>query len=401
MEISKNDNTIKINGKIDSGNATEFEKFLLEAVVAFGGEALILDAEELKYISSAGLRILMKLRKQIGKPLIIENVSSDVYEIFNITGFTQLLDVRKKLREISIDGCEQIGAGMSSRVYRIDADTIVKVFYHGISLERIEEERENAKTVFVNGIPTAITFDIVKCGDCYGTVYELVDAVQFSKFLYNNPEKASEYRIKYAKMLKDMHQMKLTDKFQNIKTLYKKWISDLGSFFTQEESDALCGLVDAIPDRNTFVHCDAHIGNVMVQNGELILIDMADAGIGHPVFDIGTLCFHYRLIPNSSGRDFGLKTMLGFIPENNDMLDAVWNDLIKVYFEPKSEDDLVKINKIAFVIGNLRSTVTAAKHSQMPDQIKKTIVDATKKILLPEIEDHMKLISRVDDYFAD
>ena len=93
--------------------------------------------------------------------------------------------------------------------------------------------------------------------------------------------------------------------------------------------------------------------------------------------------------------------MLGFIPENNDMLDAVWNDLIKVYFEPKSEDDLVKINKIAFVIGNLRSTVTAAKHSQMPDQIKKTIVDATKKILLPEIEDHMKLISRVDDYFAD
>ena len=110
MEISKNDNKIKINGKIDSGNATEFEKSLLEAVVAFGGEALILDAEELKYISSAGLRILMKLRKQIGKPLIIENVSSDVYEIFNITGFTQLLDVRKKLREISIDGCEQIGA---------------------------------------------------------------------------------------------------------------------------------------------------------------------------------------------------------------------------------------------------------------------------------------------------
>ena len=116
-----------------------------------------------------------------------------------ITGFTQLLDVRKKLREISIDGCEQIGAGMSSRVYRIDADTIVKVFHPGIGLERIEEEREIAKDVFVSGIPTAITFDIVKCGDCYGTVYELIDAVQFSKFLRDNPEKAPEYRIKYAR----------------------------------------------------------------------------------------------------------------------------------------------------------------------------------------------------------
>ena len=398
--ITKNDNTIKISGKIDSNNAAEFEKALFETISANKSETPILDAEELEYISSAGLRVFMKLRKQIGKPPIIKNVSSEVYEIFNVTGFTQLLDVRKKLREISVDGCEQIGAGMSSRVYRINADTIVKVFYPGIGMERIEEERENAKTVFVNGIPTAITFDIVKCGDCYGTVYELIDAVQFSIFLRDNPEKASEYRVKYARMLKDMHQIKLTDKFQNMKTLYKKWISDLSMFFTQEEMDALCGLIDVIPDRDTFVHCDAHIGNVMVQDGELILIDMADAGIGHPVFDIGTLCWHYRLMPNSQGRDFGLKTILGFVPENNDMLNAIWDDLIKVYFEPKSETELIKINKIAYIIGTLRNTVTAAKHSQMPAQYKKMIIDAAKKELLPNIEEYKKLLGNVDEYFT-
>ncbi|MBO5560968.1 MAG: phosphotransferase, partial [Firmicutes bacterium] len=172
------------------------------------------------------------------------------------------------------------------------------------------------------------------------------------------------------------------------------------TFFTQEEMDALCGLIDVIPDRDTFVHCDAHIGNVMVQDGELILIDMADAGIGHPVFDIGTLCWHYRLMPNSQGRDFGLKTILGFVPENNDMLNAIWDDLIKVYFEPKSETELIKINKIAYIIGTLRNTVTAAKHSQMPAQYKKMIIDAAKKELLPNIEEYKKLLGNVDEYFT-
>ena len=103
-----NDDTIKITGKTDSNNAAEFEKALLKTVAA-SVETPIPDAEGPEYISNAGFRVFMKLRKQLGKPPMIKNVSSDVYEIFNVTGFTQLLDVRKKPREISIDGCEQIG----------------------------------------------------------------------------------------------------------------------------------------------------------------------------------------------------------------------------------------------------------------------------------------------------
>lgn len=55
-----NDDTIKITGKIDSDNAAEFEKALLKAVAA-SGETPILDAEDLEYISSAGLRVFKKL----------------------------------------------------------------------------------------------------------------------------------------------------------------------------------------------------------------------------------------------------------------------------------------------------------------------------------------------------
>ena len=86
----------QIKGKIDSNNAGDFEK---EIMAVMPKE---IDASELNYISSAGLRILMKLRKAVGE-VTISNVSSEVYEIFDVTGFTQLITVNKRLREITVD----------------------------------------------------------------------------------------------------------------------------------------------------------------------------------------------------------------------------------------------------------------------------------------------------------
>ena len=106
----------------------------------------------------------------------VNNVSSEVYEIFNVTGFTEILNVKKALREVSIEGCEMIGAGGYGSVYRIDAETIVKV-YHNASLEFIEKERELSKRAFLLGVPTAISFDTVKVGEQYGVVYEICDDI--------------------------------------------------------------------------------------------------------------------------------------------------------------------------------------------------------------------------------
>ena len=65
-KLEDNRLTICLNGRVDSTNAAEFEKELLEAVAGVPEAEIILDAETLEYISSAGLRGLMKLRKQAG-----------------------------------------------------------------------------------------------------------------------------------------------------------------------------------------------------------------------------------------------------------------------------------------------------------------------------------------------
>ena len=58
--------TLFLEGRIDTNNAPDVEKEMLEAVAGAPGAEPVLDAEGLEYISSAGLRGLMKLRKQTG-----------------------------------------------------------------------------------------------------------------------------------------------------------------------------------------------------------------------------------------------------------------------------------------------------------------------------------------------
>ena len=81
--LENNTLTIYLENRIDTNNAKAIEDELLGMVAAHPGADVALDAEDLVYISSAGLRVLMKLRKQVGRSCIpVLNVSPEVYEIF-------------------------------------------------------------------------------------------------------------------------------------------------------------------------------------------------------------------------------------------------------------------------------------------------------------------------------
>ena len=162
--------TIYLDGRIDSNNAAETEQKIADIRAAQTHTAVAFDAEELEYLSSAGLRIILRTKK--AEPALkITNVGLEVYEILDMTGFTEMMTVEKAYRKISIDGCEVIGEGANGKVYRVNDDTIVKVYINADSLEDIQRERELAKRAFVLGIPTAISYDVAKVGDCFGSVF--------------------------------------------------------------------------------------------------------------------------------------------------------------------------------------------------------------------------------------
>ena len=62
-----------------------------------------------------------------------------------MTGFTDIIDIRKAMREVSVEGCEIIGKGGHGTVYRIDGDTIVKLYNEDEPFDEIEREISYAK----------------------------------------------------------------------------------------------------------------------------------------------------------------------------------------------------------------------------------------------------------------
>ena len=297
----------QLKGKIDSTNAPEFEKELMAALPTE------IDASELAYISSAGLRVLMKLRKTVGDVTVV-NVSTDVYEIFDVTGFTSILTVKKALREISVEGKPILGKGGNGTVYRLDDETIVKVYSAEHSLEVIDRERAYAKAAFIADIPTAIAFDTVKVGDCYGVVYEAMNSDTLGHAIANEPERRDEYIMKYAALAKKLHTTSVDDgSVASLKELLKKRANDpiLAGFCTESEIDTLKDIVDAMAESDTLVHGDLHPGNIMINNGELMLIDMGELTRGLPIYDIASI---YRDLmvgsksdPETTARSIGME----------------------------------------------------------------------------------------------
>ena len=141
--------------------------------------------------------MLIKLRKLAGAPVKIINVSQDVFSILEVTGFIELFDVKKKLREVSVEGCEFIGSGGYGKVYRLDSETIVKLYNPGIGLEFVEQERNNSQKAFLMGVPTAISYDVVKCGECFGVVYEMLNAKTVAKIIDSPPYSSNLFMKSY------------------------------------------------------------------------------------------------------------------------------------------------------------------------------------------------------------
>ncbi len=86
---------VYLEGRIDTNNAPQIEQEIADILAANEGAKPVFDAGGLEYISSAGLRVLLSNQKIMNKQgeMIIRNASEDVKEIFDVTGFCDILTI--------------------------------------------------------------------------------------------------------------------------------------------------------------------------------------------------------------------------------------------------------------------------------------------------------------------
>lgn len=100
MTITKNETadtiTVMLSGRLDKLSSPELDAVMKEEVAK--NKNIVFDLKDLTYISSAGLRVMLateKGAKENDKKTTVINVNPDVMDIFNVTGFTYMLDIQK------------------------------------------------------------------------------------------------------------------------------------------------------------------------------------------------------------------------------------------------------------------------------------------------------------------
>jgi len=348
---------VALSGRIDSANFREAERELSLLTAGRGALPVVLDGKDLNYISSSGLRVLLRLKKT-NPELRFVNVSSEVYEVLDMTGFTQLLKVEKAFRTVSVEGCEVLGRGAHGTIYRIDRDTVVKVYASGDALSDIRHEREMARTALVLGIPTAISYDVVRVGEGYGAVFELLNARSLSGILASSPGEWDRCVREFAALLKKIHatvapQGSLPDQ----RDLVLAWAGTLRDVLPEEEGNRLVSLVEAVPRDRHLLHGDYHTNNLELQDGEVLLIDMEDLAAGHPIFELGSI--HNTYVGYS---EYDREAIRHFIGIDAEAGKRFWNQMLAAYLGTEDPRRLREVTDKARIVGYARLLQRALRH---------------------------------------
>ncbi len=322
-----------LEGRIDSNNAEKVERDIMDEGSLFEGVDVAFDAAKLEYISSAGLRVLLKIKKAIKKPIRVLNVSDEVFDIFDVTGFIDLFEVERMMRTISLRGCKKISSALNGEIFQLSDDEIIKVYGKDIPLTDVKKERNYSQTAMICGVPTLIPYDVVQCEHGYGIVYEKAEMTSLAYMISREPASLEKYSVMLARTLKELHSTEVPEgKLPDIKDRYKQWIKEIDD--PKDNMTAIfSNLISSIPDSSMYVNGDINLNSVMVKGEELLLLDMSGSARGNSLFDLQSL-FASLVGIESKHEGYCLKTY----NLSRSSCIKIWNTFFSVYMSDRDQE---------------------------------------------------------------
>lgn len=361
--------TIALTGHLDTSKVADVKKYIDGKIADLDvSEHLVIECNELEYISSSGLRMFLGIMKKHPN-MEVTGVCPEVYNVFEMTGFTRILNVHKALRKIDISGCKLLGEGGNGAVYRINDEEIVKISKHSQGDEALVKESKQVKEAFLMGVPTVISFDTVDSGNGHkGIVMEALDSDSLGTYLTQNPDRMDAVIPKYVELFRQ------TNAVQTDSSLFrdtKEWLRSLLMLPTRiindEEAALLSSLLDEVPDSNHFVHFDGHVGNVLMYGPQddrnLMLIDLGDAGTGHPVLEIAGWAF-MMLEPEYAE---GVSTSERITCMSRSMSRDFCRRMLAEMFHVTDAAELDDLVRKAALVGRLKSAFIAQRWANVVD----------------------------------
>lgn len=361
---------IKLTGRLDTANASAFDAQIAKEITA-QTTAITFDCSELEYISSTGLRIVLKYKKQFPE-LEVVNVSPDVYNVFEMTGFSRILTVKKALRKIDLTKCQMLAEGANGAVYKVSDEEIVKICKRENDEELLIEEMNTAREAFVLGVPTMISFDTVEVtGGKRGIVLEALNPLTLSKVLSEHPEDVDKYVKPYVDLFLSTNAITSdTSKFPTAKQHLLLHLHSPKRYISDEALPIVQSLVEALPDGNILVHGDGHPNNVLVSGDEnnrsMMLIDMGDLSLAHPLLEVMGWAFLMNS-PEYSPARFAVEHATGV---NLELATKLYRKMVAYYFKVDDEALLDRIITASASVGALRLACFSQGREKNPERLK-------------------------------
>lgn len=372
---------VALEGRLDTDASVKFDAEIAQISKSNPHECMIIDAQKLEYVASSGLRTVLKLAKT-EKNFSVENVSPHVYNVFEMTGFSRIINIRKALRKIDLDNCEKIGFGGNGAVYRISEDEIVKVNYNPLTYAALDKELAKAKEAFLLGVPTAISFDLVDCGEGRrGVVYETIKSKSLGETIQSNPDQMEELTEKYVEQLNILHAVHTDNPvFGNAKDSYRKQVEGASKYLTEEEGKMLEQLLEVLPEGDRLTHGDAHTKNIMIQNGEMLWIDMEGMAVGHPIYDLISIAAVLNGIRNDDQVTMGIcgmdvATVLKFK-----------ECFIKKYFKTEDPQMIQKYSSMIDALRLIRAVLAISFTSKNTEEFRPMIIQTARQVFFPNLQ---------------
>ena len=152
------------------------------------------------------------------------------------------------------------------------------------------------------------------------------------------------------RLLKLIHSKEIRSEIlPDMKATALNWAAFLKDYLPEEQYGKLYALISAVPEDAHLMHGDYHLKNIMLQNGESLLIDMDTLCHGHPVFELASMYNAY--VGFSLGNPNQTLEFLGLPRET---CEAFWHKSLELYLDTEDPQAVRSVEEKAMIIGMTR-----------------------------------------------
>ena len=138
-------------------------------------------------------------------------------------------------------------------------------------------------------------------------------------------------------------------------------------------------ILDALPEGNRLVHCDAHPKNLMIQGDEMLWIDMEQMSVGHPIYDLISIA----VVLNGMRTDEMILNIAGM---DNATVAKLKDCFIRKYFRTEDPEMIKRYASIFDAMRLIRAVFAVGFTSSNTEKFRPAIIEMARNVFFPNIQ---------------